>query len=115
MAVGIQPPQQRDRLGKVLTIGGAVAGGILGGPAGVPAGAGLGQTASGLVSRPPQQPVEMSGMARRREVLGQDPVRSIAEAQAALQSLPPEQFPEVRRAFNDAMALAQRNQQLGRA
>lgn len=114
MAILPRQPAQSDRLGKILTIGGAVAGGAVGGPAGALAGAGAGQTAAGLIQQPPQQPVETAGMSRRQEALAGDPVRAIAEAQAALQTLPPEQFAETRRAFDEAMALARRNQQVGR-
>lgn len=115
MAVQPRQPPQRDGLGKLLTIGGAIVGGVAtgGSPGGALAGAGAGQTAAGLVQQPQAAPVESQGMGRRRQAISQDPVRSIAEAQAALQGLPPEQFPEVRRAFQEAMAMAQRNQQLG--
>lgn len=115
--MAIQPiqPQRQDRLGKVLTLGGAVAGGLAtgGSLAGIGAGAGLGQTAAGLAQKQPAQPVESQGMARRRDAISVDPLRAISEAQAALQTLPPDQFPEVRRAFEQATALARRNQELG--
>lgn len=114
--MAIQPTlsPRRDGLSKALTIGGAVAGGIYAGPQGAAMGAGLGQTAAGLAQKPQQAPVESQGMARRQQALQQDPLVAIQQAQAALQTLPPEQFPEVRQAFNNAMAIAQRNQQLGR-
>lgn len=121
MAVGVAPVQRRDPLSKLLPIGGAIVGGATAGPGGAAAGASAGAAAGGQAAGvlgpgaapPPVQTSEASGMARRRDALGQDPVRAIAEAQAALQTLPPEQLPEVRRAFEEAQALAQRNQQLG--
>jgi hypothetical protein len=113
--MAIQPTLQprQDRLGKLLTVGGALIG-AQAGPQGALMGAGAGQTAAGLLQRPRAQSIETAGMSRRQQALAGDPVRAIAEAQAALQTLPPEQFPETRRAFQDAMALAQRNQQIGR-
>lgn len=112
--MAIQPiqPQRRDRLGKALAIGGALAG-APGGVQGAMLGASAGSTAAGLLERPQAQPVESQGMARRRDAISVDPLRAISEAQAALQTLPPDQFPEVRRAFEQATALARRNQELG--
>jgi hypothetical protein len=118
MAVQIAPVQKRDKLGKLLTIGGAVAGGFFGGPSGALAGASAGQTASGLLAGgPPPQPVqspEAQGMARRSSALGEDPTQQIAQAQSALSGLPPDQFAETRRALDQAAAIARRNQQIGR-
>ena len=104
-------PSSSDRLGKALTTGGAIIGGIYGGPQGAITGAGVGQTAGGLLQRQPQAPIESQGMARRQQKLSQDPFLAIREAQAALQSLPPDQLPETRKAFEQAMLMAQRNQQ----
>tara|TARA_R110000796_G_scaffold252618_1_gene388730 strand:+ start:907 stop:1272 length:366 start_codon:yes stop_codon:yes gene_type:complete len=116
--MAIQPTQPTDRggLSKLLTIGGAVAGAASGGGVqGAITGASVGGTIGGLVSKPPTTPpIESQGMDRRRDTLGSDPLRAISEAQATLNTLPPDQFPETRRAFEQAMALAQRNQELGK-
>lgn len=113
MAIQPTQPAPSNRLGKALTIGGAVVGGVYGGPQGAMAGAGAGQMAGGLLQQQPEAPIESQGMARRRETLSQDPFMAIREAQAALQSLPPDQLPETRKAFENAMLIAQRNQQMG--
>lgn len=116
MALSIQQQPRDDKLGKVLTIGGAVAGGLVAGPGGAAAGAaqgaGLGSTAGNLLSQAPIQPVEVEGMSRRREALSQDPSLAIQEAQAALNQLPPDQFPEVRRAYENALAISKQNQRI---
>lgn len=115
MAIQPTTPQRKDPFSKLLPIAGAVVGGIYRGPQGAVMGAGAGQTAAGILSKGPgQPPVESQGMARRQEALAQDPLAIIQQAQAALQTLPPDQLPEVRQAFSNAMAIAQRNQQLGR-
>lgn len=114
----IQPlqPRRGDSLGKVATVGGGIAGGIAtgGSPGGISLGAGLGRTASGLTQQPQVQSVETQGMSRRRASLAQDPLQTLRQAQAALQTLPPNQLPETRQALQNALAIAQRNQQLGR-
>lgn len=116
MAIQPTQPQDNGRLGKLLTVGGAVAGGIFGGVPGAAAGAGLGQTVGGLAQKQPNQPIqsESEGMQRRMSSFQQDPMRRIQEAQAAAAQLPADQFPEVRRAFENAMAIARQNQQFGR-
>lgn len=120
MAIQPRAPQQRDRLGKILTLGGALAGGIAGAGGGVLAatkgaamGAGLGQTAGGLLAKgQPTAPVESQGMQRRMQTLDSDPMGQIRQAQQALATLPPQQLPQTRQALQQAMVLAQRNQQL---
>lgn len=64
-------------LGKLFTLGGAVAGGIMGGPAGIATGASLGQMAGGMLT--PEQKQKQSGqlptdtaMARRMEARNMD-------------------------------------------
>lgn len=110
-----QPVKNDDGLGKLLTIGGAVVGGIYGGPGGAAAGAGAGQTLGGLVQqKQPEPPIESQGMSRRQQVLSQNPMVQLQEAQAVASQLPPDQFPEVRRAFENAIAIAKQNQQFGR-
>lgn len=113
--MALQPiqPQDNNRLGKFLTIGGAAVG-ALAGPQGAVAGAGVGSTLGGIVSRPPVQSVESQGMDQRRQVLDQDPVSALNQASAILNNIPQGQLPETRRAFENALAIAQKNQQLGR-
>ena len=113
----IQPTgnQNNDRLGKFLTIGGAAVGAIAGGgPQGALTGASAGSTLGGIVGKPPIQAIESQGMDRRRRAIDQDPVSALSQASAVLNSLPADQLPETRRAFEQALAVAQRNQQLGR-
>lgn len=114
--MAIQPiqPQKKDTLGKLFTVGGAVAGGLLGGPQGAAMGAGLGQTAGNVLSQnAPPPSVESQGMTRRIDTIQQNPMVALQEANSALQGLPQDQFPEARKAFQDALALSKRNQQLG--
>lgn len=127
MAVGVTPVPGRQRqgpLGRLLpAIGGAVGGiigGVKGGPtgalAGASAGTGVGQVAGQVidptVAQAPTMGVETTGMQRRQQALQQDPLRQIQQAQMALQTLPPEQLPETRKAFEQAMMIAQRNIQM---
>tara|TARA_R110000796_G_scaffold252288_1_gene385951 strand:- start:120 stop:464 length:345 start_codon:yes stop_codon:yes gene_type:complete len=113
MAIQPTQPGQNQGLGKILTIGGAALG-SMGGPSGAVAGAGAGQTAAGLLQKAPTPPVESQGMQRRQEELIQDPLRQIQQAQAAARKLSPDQMPEVRRAFDNAIAIAKQNQEFGR-
>lgn len=126
MPVSIVPIQRRSPLDKILPLAGGIVGGVLGapgGPTGVIGGAGagaaLGAGAAGILGPRPAPPplptsAESGGMQRRFDQINSDPVRSIAQAQAAMQGLSPDQFPETRRAFDQAMAIAQRNQEMGR-
>jgi len=120
MAVQPFQPQRESSLSKVLKVGGLVAGGLAAGPGvaatlgGAATGAGLGSTVGGLVASNQGQSPDMMGMQRRRTALGEDPLVNLQQAQAALSQLPPQQLPETRRAFEQALALAQRNQQIGR-
>lgn len=118
MPAQITPVQKQDPLAKLLPIGGAVVGGLTAGPggalAGASTGASLGGTAAGFVQKDPVQTVEADGMSRRQQSLGADPAAQIRQAQAQLAQLPPDQLPETRRALENALAFAQRNQQIGR-
>ncbi len=120
MAIGVNPIQKKDPLQKLLPIAGAVIGGVAtgGSPSGALTGAQVGGLGAGILGRgdqvPPQVGAETLGMQRRTDAISQDPLRAIAQAQSALQTLPPDQFPETRRAFDQAMAIARRNQELGR-
>lgn len=123
--MAIQPymPPKKDTLGKALTLGGLIAGaaapaafGASSALTGASAGAGLGSLAGSLAQGPQPQPMpsaEQQGMQRRMEQNQQDPVTALRQAQAALASLPPEQFQTTRQTFDQAMALARRNQQYG--
>lgn len=120
--MAIQPIQaQESPLKRILQVGGAIAGGVAGSPGGAAGiakgaatGGGIGSFAGDLVTKAPPQTVESEGMARRIQTIDQNPLSQIQQAQAAVKSLPPDQFPEVRKAFESAMAIARQNQQLGR-
>lgn len=96
--VGVNVPQRKqsgDGLGKLLTIGGAVAGGLLAGPGGAMAGAatggGLGGMAGGLLAKAPQegpQAVETGAISRRMAQLNESPLRQIRESIDSLKYIP---------------------------
>jgi len=119
MPIGVTIPQNKGKedLGKLLAIGGAVAGGfgvggLAGGLSGAAQGLALGQAAGSLLSS--NQAPEAMGMQRRTQQLDQNNLGQLREAQAALASLPPDQLPQTRKVLEQAFALSQRNQQIGR-
>ena len=118
MAVQPTQPQPSNALGKLFTIGGAVVGGVYGGGApGAATGASLGNMAGGFLQQPAIAPVttpESQGMQMRQDAIDQDPLRQIQAAQAAAKKLSPDQMPEVRKAFDNAIAIAKQNQEFGR-
>lgn len=113
-------PQQKAKgegLGKLLTIGGAVAGGVAtgGSPQGAMMGASAGQMAGGLMAKPPApapQAVETTAtgaMQRRMQALQaqQANVSALRDADAALASLPPQQAQQYAPAIKRARTFAE--------
>ena len=95
MAQVIQP-QKKDKTGKLLMIGGAIAGGAVGGPGGAMAGAQAGQMASGLLSSNQQQSPSLQAAQRRIEapqatVQAPSPLQELEAARMEVAQLPPEQ------------------------
>jgi hypothetical protein len=68
------PEQKKNSSDKLLTAGGAVAGGVLGAgsPQAIAMGAGLGSTASGLLSSSKQQPGALQSAMKRRMLREED-------------------------------------------
>lgn len=110
-------------IGAAIYTGGAAAGatgattGTIAKAAGSAAlqGAGAGGAVGGLFSQN-QRAIptsESEGMSRRMGIIQSDPVATINQARAALGGLPDNQFPETRKALDNAYALAQRNQKIG--
>lgn len=107
-----QQKQKQDSMGKLLTIGGAVAGGAVGGPTGAMAGAQAGQMANGLLAKdakPSPQPVESTAMQRRMQGMeqSQQNIRALREADSALAYLPPEQAAQYAPTIKRARQLAE--------
>ena len=105
-----KPKQSSDGLGKVLTIGGAVAGGVMtgGSPQGIAMGAGLGQTAGGVFNKPQQQESGMveapqGALDRRLQELKQQPLAQIRESINSLQYV---QDPQVRQQLAEPLMQA---------
>ena len=109
-----------DNFGK--TAGAAVAAYYSAGdPGAIVAGATLGDMAQNVIdparytsgkaqSQVPS--VESNGMTRRTQAIQSDPLTAIQEAKVALADLPPHILPETRKTFEDAFAMAKKNQEL---
>ncbi len=117
MALGVTIPASKNNNGQIATLGGAILGGIIGegSPEAIATGASLGGTAGSLLSPPPAAQAgvaEATGMENRSTALGADYIGQLRQAQAAASNLPDSQFGWAKKAYEDAIAIAEANQKM---